>query len=699
MKNLISEPYGFHHVTHTHRSQFQTLERVSDNELVTEFSAIRAAQKPRTELKGIRADHLHHESFSSDRVQQADLSEGQRSPISPVTPPRTRDESRSSITPPGHEHGARPYRSVENFSRPVSKSPRSPVSPIAPPQRFSSRNQCPPPFPEPSAQVIDAILGLNTDPSDAHPSSADGKPLPSSPPSAKPLPVSPADLKPLPVLPAEDREFDPAEDTHPQADDSAVVGHAVTTLDDSARLLRPSLLVNTPSDLADVPEEEETFFWQGSNGRSSRPSTGRSSLRHAQSFPSTRFSLEQPASISRHSSAAFDQSLMAIEKDIGSPFSIEQVSPQRVPAATKRFSIGLKAIEIDNWEDEIDYCYEHAAEADCDLEWDQKANHAQEQRSKTDLAKSDAFLQEDAIGDEELLGAGTEQSRFYPGAFRPSPLSPAPMSVPELEEASALTASTIPEVLTPQFPNEYPPTLSTPDTLRDSDRFKPAPSLMVSSGYENELSHEAMYEKLLSSADEPEHFPFYAHATPDSPRSSRSPISKCNSQESMMLSRAASVAHKHGSSNSSGSLPDLVHSGTASRDSIQQDSTDPTQGSSWSDMSAPTTAHRRSKSLMKDVGHQSILKLAAGVAGIEDVEAMPSSSHPAALTDADRSRSASDFGTLKQAPASPSRQDSPTVATFATRLRSGSGPRSRRSSRASYSLFPSGATTPRSPPT
>lgn len=137
MRRVISRPFDFHHVTHTQPRHFARLDRGSQNELITEFIAVRAAQRPKSTLQGIQADDLcntdpakHREATKDDSSLPADdlqasighqkMPGSVRRPFSPENPRRMRAST-----------------SIENFSRPAPWSPNSPTSP---PPRTSSRN-------------------------------------------------------------------------------------------------------------------------------------------------------------------------------------------------------------------------------------------------------------------------------------------------------------------------------------------------------------------------------------------------------------------------------------------------------------------------------------------------------------------------------------------------------------------------------
>ncbi|CAI6085301.1 hypothetical protein V2G26_020620 [Clonostachys chloroleuca] len=121
--------------------------------------------------------------------------------------------------------------------------------------------------------------------------------------------------------------------------------HAITTAGDTAWPLSAAaspLLYDQV--LADVPEEEEQQQQQSAHEQS------RQSLRGSHSVPILRNFLERPSS--------------ATSDTLG-----EVVAPRAVDADAAGDATG-HMLHDDNWEDVIDYCYEHEAEANFDYQWD-----------------------------------------------------------------------------------------------------------------------------------------------------------------------------------------------------------------------------------------------------------------------------------------------------------------------------------------
>lgn len=228
LKRAISEPFDFQHVTHTDRVFLNSMERVPKTELVGEFSALRAGQASKPQLRGIRAEALPaQKSVDSAPTSPVTKSEVNIDSSLPQTPPRPTPPPKDGEGPLSPAHLMRISRSVDSFPRPSTSSSTSQVTP---PRRYSSRRA-----PQPSStSPLRSLGGYAHSPSDSLDAQEAG--------SAEDLCITCegidfVDGKPLPSLPPI---------------------HAITTNDDSARHLRVAPLPRTPLDLADVPEEDET---------------------------------------------------------------------------------------------------------------------------------------------------------------------------------------------------------------------------------------------------------------------------------------------------------------------------------------------------------------------------------------------------------------------------------------------------------
>lgn len=227
-------------------------------------------------------------------------------------------------------------QSIENFSRLAT---RTSFSPITPPKRVSSRYV----LKASSAphERVAAVVDIST--------SSKRPRRKSSRRSTIPLPLA-------------------VEVNQEKSANSTVVGHAITTTDDSARHLKCSPLPRIPSDLEDVLEESETDIHFTRGEHSTHRHNKSLPLRHVQSLPTTRLA---PAlghlANKRHTSPG----LWIHQDRVLANSILTWCPPRRRHSQMKehRISIGLGPINVDDWEDVVDYCYEQHAEADSDFDW------------------------------------------------------------------------------------------------------------------------------------------------------------------------------------------------------------------------------------------------------------------------------------------------------------------------------------------
>lgn len=346
------------------------------------------------------------------------------------------------------------------------------------------------------------------------------------------------------------------------------------------------------SDLEDVPEEEEPAPWHEGAGLETdevsprAPVMSRSPpLSEAQSPSNT--SLAGPRSdlsifVAEDLSRKFAEAL-------GSPtLPQDRIAPLQESMAQepvrRRSSVNLKAIQetiYESWDADIDYCYEHAAESNCNFDWT---------RSSIDEARQD-----DA--EHGVTGADGNTAMFEPMRLSASALPAADLD--HVPSAQVVVTSTLDD------------NTGIAVTQRDSDYFQPvrfAPTLG------KHISPDSLYDEYLTADTESDrHFAFYSQPgviqpmdQSVSPRSSFSPISKCNSQESLILSRAASVVRKHRSSVSTASVPDLVHSLASSREFHPSEQR---LSGELSGMGRPESSHhRQTKSLAREVEAQLLFR-------------------------------------------------------------------------------------------
>ena len=606
---------------------------------------------PRRELKGIKTNRL------PSKVSQSE-------PVSPMRNSPSTSPTRSTY----HDHGAnlnanRRYSNATNQSessiRPHKAHDRSGI----PPARSSSKATL--------TTAPDFFTSYHEDQTEQYsPSSAAAVSFPTRDHSGS-YPSQPLGFENKNAF----QEFD-----------FSALPHAVTTPDDTAFPLTPTKLRSPGAELADVPEEDER-----TTIAHSPPSTPRSPLRHAMSFPSTR-SNSQRWSCSPRKASARDSNLVPLPVNkschsetilplVGEAFNDIPVRP--------RFSrrISLKPQGFDTcWEDDIDYCYDHAAEADCDFDWDKVSTGEGEVEGSPEQVRNRSISEEyEDIRSSSSSSMAVTTSSSLPRLQTLLP-DPAPLYLSNSPKSSSIASLATPA--TPQFPLPSPQTYGVMNQsfTGSSDALNLAPPLPGFADGNPNLVAEDLYENIfLSKRYAEEQLPLHSlrfeppTSQDVSPRSSRSPISKCNSQESFMLSRSSSLRYPR-SCDSIGSVPELVHSKN-SRDrlnvSVEQlaDLAATIKAAeSLPDVNAPVR-HRSSPSTAKEATRTSVLQKASSFHSVEeedleenDIVLLPSITHH------ERSQSAA----VAQPPSFVAqRQRSASSSTALTKI-----------SRGSYSLFP-----------
>lgn len=665
----ISEPFNFHHLTHTTPQHVQKIQDTNYNDLVSEFSAIRASQAPRRELRGIKANDIEQGAYVSEKQASVTSSPprtgfGNSPPESPAREQSQRHSHDYSSTSPARRMSH--SRSVENFSQPSRRYHSAQSSPTSPPPRTSSRNFAP-----------DFFTSYHESPNNPtfHP--------PTASPESEPVDYT--------IATRNDAVYDSS------------LPHAVTTPDDTAHSIKPPPFSLIRTELAGVPEEDESSEGKRSSIATSivRPTSPTSSVRHAKSFPSAKSSPPRRSVLKQMDEEDDEWLARPIIKPIG--FATPRVDEHREeiparPRASRRISLRRE----DSWEDVIDYCYEHEAEADCNFDWDLASTsedpnnvHAE---TVDNLVESAGFgshsainrLADVSISPNHDLMAHRRSSSSYSSS--PPSLLPLQTSLPDLLSPTMTSAessfSSIPEAVTPSQYQEPALSTKTSDPNRQgwSASSNVAPLVMPDdSGAES--SFDDMYTEMVTSHDTLEQqlpFPFHparvdGSTISNSPRSSRSPISKSSSQESFWFSQANAAARRQRNAGSVGSLPELIQSISNEKSDV---STDQLAGHiallNTSDAPGDGSQRRCSPSLAKDIALKSILSKVS----------TPEERDPLQIHPAFRDRACSDATSLSTEYAIPP----PPQPKFVGRMRSTSSASSlssRTGKRASYSLFPS----------
>ncbi|RDW61902.1 uncharacterized protein DSM5745_10574 [Aspergillus mulundensis] len=563
MKRMISDPFDFHHLTHTSPAQFEALGKTRENELVTEFSAIRASQKPVTNLKGIRAEDIQMRSLSTEdfcHCVPEDINEG---PL-PISPPRS-PGARSTSPQVLEYRPLRESRVFENFSRPVPRYPRGDAA-SSPPRASSPRLASSPEIPEPSRRVIDEILDLDS-----------------------------RQQYPEHAYYADD---DSAHDISPKSRNleemmRSSLGHAITTgVDNDNRETRTaSALASPTSELEDVPEEDEATHWHDSpqSQQSEYPaSLGSQVSPKAIVAPKSHLSIDVAKELSKKFTEALgsptlpqylaDRAVMPVDEHRA------QSSLRRQPSVHKTIHETI----YESWDDDIDYCYEHAAESSSDFDWARTSFEESNRVAVTITASNPA----------------TSSAHHPVSSSNSRCLGTSDLSTPDLNSSCLQSAPSSRLAIAPSG-NAY-------EGEKNGDFFQSVSSSMLSGALTKHIPQDALYEDYLATDGESDrHFSFYSQSglqaidQPVSPRSSFSPISKYNSQESLILSRAASIVRKHRSSVSTTSVPELVHSLASSRDFSSSDLMLPGEQSELvRNDSSRSSNHRQTKSLARELETQ-----------------------------------------------------------------------------------------------
>jgi hypothetical protein len=633
MKRTISVPFNFQHITHTDSRQFPGLEETSEHDLASEFSAIRASQAPNREIRGIRVQDLHYRNFSSDAVTSNMQTHSSEDTSSILTSGQKSEFQHRQTPSPSGSH--RTFGPSQPISARHSLRARSPTSPITPPPRTSSRQAWTVSYDEdPESQTAHGPDRSTSAGGFRTPTSLDGLIL---------APTS--NLSPAMQAP-----------------------HAVTTPDDSAWHLKPPAFLGAGPGLADVPEEEEGMFSKRSSRRSSRPNSSGSALRQTQSLGDMKSMLDQ---VSRNSlmRAADLQRTERPESTVSEgsdtlegPYCKAPVKGAvGIPGSSRRLSVGLHAVE-GCWEDDIDYCYEHEVEADCDYDWDRSSEDEGDSSSASVMADSTILEQNKATKEglairprspsSEVTSEKLNQSlvdskklgetQSFASIPKPPLLVPAyiPHSDPQSAQSvgSAITIDS--DLPTPQSPPDATalhfnrPMSYASTTFRESDGFTLSPSLLILADFKTHMLADG-YEDMATS--DKQVYPFYnpidvVDAARASTPSFRSPLSQSTSQESIIIPSSPS---KHKSSNSGGSLPELVQSRNVRQefDQAAEQLADHIAALNTADQSSEpqrskSHRHQRNRSLAMDVAQQSILRKVASSSNIIDQSASSSKQSP-----------------------------------------------------------------------
>ncbi|KAI9824750.1 MAG: hypothetical protein M1832_001577 [Thelocarpon impressellum] len=386
----------------------------------------------------------------------------------------------------------------------------------------------------------------------------------------------------------------------PEAPLPESIPHAVTTPDDTAWPLKAPVPGSQVAELADVVEEDEDGYSKGTSLPLSELWSTSSALRLTRSVPNLK-ALRNGSTASPMANAdpmSEERPRSQMSDTLGGPFCQSPVKGAAgVPGSSKILSEGTRVVES-CWEDDIDYCYEHAAEADFDYRWETYSNgdgqttRAQGQDlDSLEMSRQPAFASlREMRGFDAMPRSDSPDIDVAHGAIFPSQRNvPPAVHVPSdldggvVEPSPAASFSTYAsEAITPS--DSVVPTQSSgirtgsyDSAFEEQDDMIRHPSLILSRGFDAQNLQDCMYEELLAN-DGKIGTQYALYDGPIAPRASVSEslrsdtsLSKCNSQSSMVLqgggaaaagTARGTAAQRHLSVNSAGSLPELVHSRT-----------------------------------------------------------------------------------------------------------------------------------------
>ncbi|KAL9010118.1 MAG: hypothetical protein Q9173_004917 [Seirophora scorigena] len=501
----ISRPYNFQHLAHTQAHQFTDLHSASQHKLISDFSAIRASQEPQLVLQGIPTEDVRSPSIQPSRPAS-------REPITPpsLSPNRNRTPGTTRPSPIRLPETLSRSRSIDNFSQPSPRTYRTP--PATPPARTSPWHATP---------FAPDFL------SEVHHATPEERELlwqRSNPDNIIKLTHAPA--------------------LHHQLDDPSIP-HAITTPNDIALTLQPSPVRRSTLLLADVPEEDELRSIKRISENSIRPVTADSILRHATSFPSTGYSPRR-----RRTSRLSGVLPVGGLHSRGSVASLGDAEESMCSRISQRISTEVKSIDP-CWEEYIDYCYQHEAEADCDFDWDRVSMVATFPSCTSPKVEAHPQAWSQTSGKLDLP--------VFVRANSANHLPPLQTSLPELSHSATSSAkSSTASLRGPHAPLQQLPSPQKITPALQTSKSADALNIYLSRNFNMPWAHEDPSPKARS-WDHATHFNYPFNNLRLS-GSSRPTPSMSRSSENVMRPASSSTAQSHRNTNSSGSLLELVHS-------------------------------------------------------------------------------------------------------------------------------------------
>lgn len=588
------------------------------------------------------------------------------------SPVKSRVSRPSSVLSIKHPGSLPRTRSIDNFSQPSPRTYRLPLSPVSPPERSSSRN---------ATHVAHDFF------SEQHHATPEERAL---------MTLSvPSDDVAARVVNSSEIGFECLSD---QSVGDQDLPHAITTSDDVALTLMPPSLRRSTLALADVPEEDELHAVKLASIETSRPKTADANLRHAKSFPTnsrlthgtktsrSRKANQRPDSIFVEGPAFLDSTLRQLVTDSADDHVHRVTSP--------RTSLRPNGIDA-GWEDDIDFCYQHEAEADCDFDWDRVSISNLPSNEKLNQAH-DNTVESLRQSREETTPQGGATDAINHGSDCRTDKQHLPRlqtSLPDLDFSAASSAKSsmaslrgpMTPLLSLPSPEKTKPSLPSWNNLDmlnlDSSLYVPQTD-SISWNQEEEFQKVSSWNRAPNSNHYSSNLSLASNSNDTSHRNAISALHACHSSESVVSSRSTSAIQTRRNTSSSGSLPELICSknyrqyAKATADQIAERiaALSVTESIAHARESIPPSKPTATRA--KSAGPQSILKKPS-----PDSVRLPTTSQE------------TDESPLSSQPTKSSDQPA-SVGSFAQRLRtnsiasSSSGASSTRMSRVSYSLFP-----------
>lgn len=514
-KIQISGPYNFQHLTHSQSDGIDNYDTMID------LSDPRYARRPTDPFPhGLRTENLHFANFSSESLTgtQEDTpsvglharknSELQGRPLKGQERAQTRQ---NRYTPPVPIRPlVKRVQSEEQMRGPPPRPPRSPIgmsfnSPHPPP-RLSSRT--------PSRDEVDPLERPPTNCSSRQPA-----PFVLSP--APPMPEPPATAQGLVT------DFFGPNDVVEQQ----IGSHAITTPDDAAWPLTANVMTALP----DVPEEEE-----GSAApRADRGSltSNNSSLRGSMSVPILR-QKPQARIPNQHAPSNASETLGRFDM-----LAAQRLMQESIVEDESMYEDNL------NWEDDIDYCYEHAAEADFDYAWERPS--CDMRRNGDDDAQSPKTTKpKSSRNSAHLFLRNRSDVPALSPASQTSMVSSQGVITPTLQQGPVTSNFSLPRrdssTLTSRGHSRVPSRVS---AFKESQGFI-SPSLLIPNDYHQQM---LLHESEFREEDEDDEAMFLSHGTsfldPADFKSANARASSSTTHSALSDQSAYSSRHKSTNSN------------------------------------------------------------------------------------------------------------------------------------------------------